>query len=133
MVDRKTKTQPLYSEKVPAGFPSPADDFIEKSLDLNHHLVQNPVATFFVRISGDSMKDAGILDGDIIVVDRSINARHNKIVVAAIDGELLVKRFIRKGTSIILKSENKKFKELEIKDEQDLVIWGVVTSAIHSF
>ena len=91
-VNYKGYALPLYASKVQAGFPSPADDFMEGRLDLNQHLVKHPTATFFVRVSGDSMIEAGIHPDDILVVDRSLEPRHGKIVIAALDGELTVKR-----------------------------------------
>lgn len=123
---------PLYSNKVSAGFPSPADDHIEVQLDLNAHLIKNPVSTFFVRVSGESMKDVGIFPNDILIVDRSINPVDGKIVIAAIDGELTVKRLKRKNGILYLMPENKEFKPIVIKEMQDVNIWGVVTNVIHA-
>ncbi len=103
---------PLYSNKVPAGFPSPADDHMEGKLDLNNHLVKHPTATFFVRASGESMVGAGIHDGDILVVDRSLEPRHGKIIIAAVDGQLTVKRLQKRGSKTLLAPENKKYKPI---------------------
>ena len=122
---------PLYGSVVKAGFPSPADDYIETKLDLNSHLIKHPAATFFVRASGESMINAGIQSGDILIVDRSIEASHNKIVIAAIDGELTVKRLSKRNHQVQLVAENPQFKPIDITEEQDLVIWGVVTHVIH--
>lgn len=122
---------PLYACKVPAGFPSPADDFIEAHLDLNTHLIQHPAATFFVFASGDSMVGAGIQSGDMLIVDRSLEASHEKIVVAAIDGELTVKRLSRANGRVQLLPENSKYSPIDITHEQDIVVWGVVTHVIH--
>lgn len=122
---------PLYACSVPAGFPSPADDYIETHLDLNSHLVKHPAATFFVTASGDSMIGAGIRSGDMLVVDRSLEAVHGKIVIAAIDGELTVKRLAKTANRIQLLPENDKYQPIEITGEADLVIWGVVTHVIH--
>lgn len=123
---------PIYGHKVAAGFPSPADDYIEGQLDLNEHLIPHKEATFFLRVAGDSMLNAGIHSGDLLVVDRSIEPRNNKIVIAAVDGELTVKRLsIKRGKTWLL-PENEAFSPIEIRDEQDMVIWGVVTSVIHS-
>jgi len=122
---------PLFSAIVQAGFPSPADDHMEKSLDLNEHLVRNPAATFFVRVRGDSMRDAGILSGDILVVDRSLTPADKQIVVAMLDGDFTVKRLCRKGSLVFLKAENDSFPPIEVSENQDLVIWGVVTFIIH--
>ncbi len=122
---------PLYSNSVSAGFPSPAEDYIECKLDLNEHLIQHPAATFFVRASGESMKDAGIQCGDMLIVDRSLEATHGKIVIAAINGELTVKRLSRKEGRVQLIPANKEYQPIDITEEQDLVIWGVVTHVIH--
>lgn len=123
---------PLYSSTVRAGFPSPADDYIECKLDLNTHLIKNAAATFFVRASGDSMKNAGIQSGDMLIVDRSLEATHGKIVIAAVDGELTVKRLSRKQGKVKLLAENPDYTPINITHDQDLVIWGVVTHVIHS-
>lgn len=123
---------PLYSSKVQAGFPSPADDYIEKHLDLNAHLVKNPASTFFVRVSGESMKDAGIFPDDILVVDRSLEAVDGKVVVVAIDGELTVKRLQKKNNQLYFIPENKNFQPILVKELQDVQIWGVVTNVIHA-
>jgi len=122
---------PLYSSKVQAGFPSPADDYIEMHLDLNNHLIKHPASTFFVIASGDSMNGAGIQSGDMLIVDRSLEAGHGKIVIAAIDGELTVKRLSKQDGRVQLLPENDKYKPIDITHEQDLVIWGVVTHVIH--
>ena len=122
---------PLYSSKVPAGFPSPADDHMEGKLDLNTHLVKHPTATFFVKASGDSMLGAGIHDGDILVVDRSLEPRTGKVVIAAVDGQLTVKRLQKKGSKTFLVPENKKFRSIELNESNDVKIWGVVTNVIH--
>lgn len=122
---------PLYSNTVQAGFPSPADDSIECKLDLNTHLIQHPAATFFVRASGDSMKNAGIQSGDILIVDRSLEATHGKIVIAAVNGELTVKRLSHQNGKVQLVAENPSYKTIHITEAQDLMIWGVVTCVIH--
>ncbi len=119
-------TFPLLLEAVSAGFPSPADDYIEKTLDLNEYLISNPAATFMVRVSGDSMIDAGILDGDILVVDRSRDPVPGRIVVAVLDGELTVKRLQQWGNTFALAPENPEYSIIEIGEEQELTIWGVV-------
>ncbi|GGI79297.1 SOS (error prone) mutagenesis protein UmuD (RumA) [Legionella impletisoli] len=122
---------PLYGSSVRAGFPSPADDYIERKLDLNTHLIKHPAATFFVKAAGESMINAGIQSGDILVVDRSLEASHNKIVIAAVNGELTVKRLYRVAGKVQLVAENPDFEPIDITEEQDLVIWGVVTHVIH--
>ena len=124
---------PLVGNRVTAGFPSPADDYIEDKLDLNEHLVAHPSATFYVRVSGESMVNAGIQDGDTLVVDRSIKAEHNDVVIATLNGEFTVKRLIyRQGIPWLLPC-NPAFKEIQITDDMEAVIWGVVTSVIHKF
>ena len=122
---------PLYSCSVRAGFPSPADDYIEAHLDLNTHLIKHPAATFFVTASGDSMTGAGIASGDMLVVDRSLEATHGKIIIAAVNGELTVKRLSRKAGKLQLLPENDRYQPIDISEEEELVIWGVVTHVIH--
>jgi DNA polymerase V len=127
----KTVNLPLFSGKVSAGFPSPADDYIEKTLDLNELLVQKPAATLFVRAQGESMLGAGIHPNDILVVDRSLYPVQGKIVICALDGELVVKRLKRRGGQWVLGSENPAYKDIVLREEVDTVIWGVVTNVIH--
>lgn len=122
---------PLVAAKVQAGFPSPADDHMERSLDLNEHLVANPAATFFVRVQGDSMRDAGISSGDILVVDRSVEPSDRQIVVAMLDGEFTVKRLRKRGGKVFLEAENHAYPPIEVTESQELVIWGAVTFVIH--
>lgn len=126
-----TERFPLFAYRIAAGFPSPADDYIEDRLDLNQLLVQNKAATFFLRVKGDSMIGAGIHDGDIIVVDRSIAPADRAIVVAVIDGELTVKRIIQRNGSTELHAENPKYPPIQFKEGQELTLFGVVTSSIH--
>lgn len=122
---------PLFSGKVAAGFPSPADDYIEKTLDLNELLIQKPAATFFVRAEGESMLGAGIHPNDILVVDRSIDPVIGKIVICALNGELTVKRLNSIGDEIVLGAENPAYPDIIVAKDIDLVIWGVVTNVIH--
>lgn len=122
---------PLYGYSISAGFPSPADDYIEDRLDLNQLLVSNQPATFFLRVKGDSMINAGIHDGDIIVVDRSVQPVDRSVVVAVVDGELTVKRLVTRSGSAELHAENPKYAPIRFQDGQELTIWGVVTSAVH--
>jgi DNA polymerase V len=124
---------PLFSHKVAAGFPSPADDYIEDRLSLDQHLIQHKDSTFFVRAKGNSMVGAGIFDGDLLVVDKSLNPVSGDIVIAVVDGDLTVKRLIKRGNEIFLKPENHRFKEIEFKDGQELQVWGVVTSTVKQF
>lgn len=130
-LDLPSVALPMFSNKVSAGFPSPADDHMDMKLDLNQHLVQHPAATFFVRVSGDSMIGAGIYDGDILVVDRSLTCRDNVIAIAVVDGELTVKRFFTRGNEVVLKAENPKYPDITVTQEMDFRIWGIVTTVIH--
>jgi len=122
---------PVYLSDISAGFPSPADDYIDNVIDLNKELIGNPSATFCVRVQGDSMIDANINDGDILVVDRSITAQSNHIVLAILDGEFTVKRFLLKNNIGFLVPENKKYTPIQIFPETDFEVWGVVTYIIH--
>lgn len=131
---RKTRiARPLFLCGVSAGFPSPADDYIDRLLDLNDLLIKNPPATFFVKVAGDSMTGAGIYDGCILIVDRSIEATNGRIVIAAVNGELTVKRLIKSNDSCRLVAENADYAPLEITEESQCEIWGVVTSVIQQF
>ncbi|MDD5759983.1 MAG: translesion error-prone DNA polymerase V autoproteolytic subunit [Desulfobulbaceae bacterium] len=133
-VEQKSRVSlPLYSCGVSAGFPSPADDYIGQQLDLNDLLVRNPAATFFVRTAGDSMTGVGINDNDLLVVDRSLEPAHGKIIIAAINGELTVKRLVKTGTSCRLEAENPNYPPIEITEDLSCITWGVVTSVIHQF
>ncbi|MBW6520599.1 MAG: translesion error-prone DNA polymerase V autoproteolytic subunit [Desulfoarculaceae bacterium] len=125
--------RPLFTCGVSAGFPSPAEDHIDRNLDLNELLIQHPVATFFVRVAGDSMTEAGIAHGDILVVDRSLEAASGKIVIAVVNGELTVKRLMRTRTSCRLLAANSNYPPVEITEDTDFSVWGVVTSVIHQF
>ena len=122
---------PLFASPISAGFPSPADDYVEKKLDLNDHLVRNRQATFFLRVRGDSMIGAGIHNGDLLIVDRSLTAVHKKIVVAIVQGELLVKRLLRANNKVFLAAENPNYPSIEVTPELGFEIWGVVTNVIH--
>lgn len=130
-VETKGYRLPLYTSRVEAGFPSPADDYSEGTLDLNELLIKNPSATFYVKAQGKSMIEAGISEGDLLVVDRSVDVVSGKIVIAVVNGELTVKRFQKKPDgSVFLLPENPDFKPLRITDEMDFSVWGVVTSVI---
>ncbi|EFM4225753.1 translesion error-prone DNA polymerase V autoproteolytic subunit [Escherichia coli] len=122
---------PLYSDLVPCGFPSPAQDYIEKRIDLNELMICHPAATYFVRAAGDSMIDAGISDGDLLVVDSAKTAEHGDIVVAAVEGEFTVKR-LQFRPVIMLKPENASYKPILINDEDSLEVFGVVTYVVKS-
>jgi DNA polymerase V len=123
---------PLFLESVSAGFPSPADDYLEGKLDLNDFLITNPASTFLVRVTGDSMIDAGIHSGDLLIVDRSLMPSDRNIVIAVINGELTVKRLRYKKNQLFLYPENRDFKPIEITQEMNFEVWGVVKSVVHS-
>ncbi len=131
VVTGKKVELPFYTEKLSAGFPSPANDYFERSLDLNEHLIKNPSATFFVEIQGDSMIGAGIHSGDILIVDRSLEAANNKIIVAVINGEFTVKRLYWKNGTVRLMAENPNYNPIEINEGTEFEIWGVATAVIH--
>ncbi len=124
---------PIYQSKVEAGFPSPADDYIEAKLDLNEHLIKNPPATFFARATGESMTGVGIFPNDILIVDRSLTPKNGSIVIAVLDGELAVKRLSIYNGKVELVSENPRYKPIVVPDEASLEIWGVVCHVVHSF
>ena len=125
---------PYLLSRISAGFPSPADDYIENNLSLSELLIRNHLSTFLMKTSGDSMMDVGINDGDILVVDRSIEPKNRDIVIAILEGNLTVKRLLFKTNgSVVLKSENTAYKDIKIPESTDLEIWGVVTSAIRQF
>ncbi len=122
---------PLFGHRVAAGFPSPADDFVEDRLDLNELLIQHQEATYFLRVAGDSMVGAGIHPGDLLVVDRSIHAQDGHVVVAEVNGELTVKRLRQVAGVPELHPENPAYPVIRFQEGEDLRIWGVVTSAVH--
>lgn len=126
-----SKKSPLYSSSVQAGFPSPADDYMEKNLNLHEYLVRHPAATFFVKVEGNSMNEANIYKDDILIVDRSLSPSNKMIVIAVLNGEFTVKRLLIKNDSIYLMPENSQFKPIKIEKETDFQIWGVVTYIIH--
>ena len=119
---------PFYIHKVGAGFPSPATDYIEDDVDLNTHLIKNAPATFVIRVQGKSMTNVGIYDGDLLVVDRSINPKNSSTVIANVNEELVVKTFIRgKNNNYLASGPNK----IELSENPNVIIWGVVTYVIH--
>ena len=124
-------TIPMFSDAVQAGFPSPAEDHIDMDLNLNDYLVQNPSATFCVKVIGESMKDAGIQSGDIMIVDKSLEPQNRSIVLAVIDGEFTVKRVNINDKELYLMPENSNFYPIKITEEMDFKVWGVVTYIIH--
>ena len=124
---------PLLNDSVSAGFPSPADDYTEENIDLNEHLISNPFSTFFLRVKGASMVNAGIKDKDLIIVDKSLTARPGNIIIAMIDGEFTIKRLSIKNDELYLKSENHNYPDFSFKNHIDVQIWGVVIYSIHSY
>jgi DNA polymerase V len=128
--NRPTQLLPFF-ESVSAGFPSPAADYMDKKLDLNELCIVNAAATFFIRVVGDSMQNAGIFDNDILIVDRSLTAKHRDIVVAVVESDFVVKRFCRQGKFVVLVAENPIYAPLIIEPDSDFQIWGVVTKVIH--
>lgn len=129
---REAHARPVAGTRVEAGFPSPADDYLEGALDLNRHLIRNPVATFFLRVSGESMTGAGIFPDDLLIVDRSIEPRSGQVVIAILDGEMTVKRlWVEKG-QVELRAENDAFPPIRLSGMMDLDIWGVVKHVIHT-
>lgn len=126
------QTCPLYASSVKAGFPSPAEDYAEEQLNLNKYLIARPAATFFLRVAGDSMVNAGIFDGDLLIVDRSLEPTPGKIVIAAVNGELTVKRLEKTPQGLFLVAENNAYKPIALGDADQVHIWGVVLYTIHS-
>ncbi|MBL1148331.1 MAG: translesion error-prone DNA polymerase V autoproteolytic subunit [Pseudomonadota bacterium] len=124
---------PLMQSKLSAGFPSPAEEYEEGKLDLNEYLIDHPAATFCVRITGDSMKDAGILEGSVVIVDRSLEAQHKDIIVAVLNGELTIKRLYHLGGQVMLTPENNDYAPIEVTEDDSFSIWGVVTGMVHRF
>lgn len=124
---------PFIDVGISAGFPSPADDFIELSIDLNKQLIKNKDTTFFAKVKGHSMKNAGIFDGDLLIIDKSLEPQNNKIAICQIDGEFTVKRIkIEKGI-VWLIAENEEYTPIKVTPENDFIIWGIVTASIKNF
>lgn len=121
---------PYVVNGISAGFPSPADDFLDINIDLNKYLIKNPSTTFYGRVRGDSMKDAGIHDGDLLIIDKSLEPTNNKIAVCFIDGEFTVKRISIEKDVVWLIAENKNYEPIKVTKDNDLVIWGIVTTVI---
>lgn len=122
---------PYFPQGIPAGFPSPADDHLQKELNLHEHLIRHPAATFFAHVQGNSMKDANLNDGDLLVIDRAETPRHRSIVVAVVNGEFTVKRLYKRNGEIKLVPENKAFPTIHVTEGMDVEIWGVVSHIIH--
>ena len=131
IVSQKVVKLPMFFTPVKAGFPSPAEDFIENKLDLNDFLISHPSETYLVKASGDSMKGAGINNGDILIVDRSPNPQDGLIAIAALNGEFTVKRIKKIKGELFLVPENSDFKPIKIEQDNELIIWGIVTYIIH--
>lgn len=127
------RSAPFFASHPAAGFPAPADDLIERALDINDLVVKNPASTFFVRVSGDSMEGAGIFSGDVLVVDRAIPPKDGTIVVAAVYGELVVKRLRARGSTHVLVSENDAYEPITVSENDDCYIWGVVVGSVRQF
>ncbi|CAI8169881.1 MAG: LexA family protein [Prochlorococcus sp.] len=123
---------PLAGEKIAAGFPSPADDYIDIGIDLNEQLIRHPASTFFLRVSGDSMTGAGIHDGDLLVVDRSLDAKPGRIVIAILDGAFTLKRLQRRNGSLVLEAANPNYPTIDLHNYGDVEIWGVAVHSIHN-
>jgi DNA polymerase V len=122
---------PLYSTPVRAGFPSPADDHLDKKIDLNEYMIQNPSSTFFVRVQGDSMQDCNINDGDLLVVDKALEPHNGDIIVGIVNGEFTVKCLSKKGKQVFLQPANARYAPIEITEGMDFMVWGVVIYTIH--
>jgi len=127
----KQFTQQNVSTANATGFGAAADDYAERGIDLNEQLVKNKPATFFFRMKGDAMKEAGIFDNDVLIVDRSLKLAHGKIIVAILNGELLVRRFHKNFSSAFLIAENDRYKSINLAEFTDFALWGVVTYVIH--
>lgn len=126
-----TKPAPFVCSHIHAGFPSPADDYAQNGLDLDALVVQHPDATFYVRVSGDSMQDAGINEGDVLVVDKAIRASHNAIIIAMLNGEFTVKRLSISNNAVYLLPANHLYQPIRITEEMEFQVWGVVTYCLH--
>ena len=122
---------PLVKEAISAGFPSPAEDYIELGVDLNKYLIKNPISTFFLRVSGNSMNNAGIYNNDLLIIDRSINPNPGHIVVALLDGEFTLKRLIKKQNNYYLKADKENYPAINLYEYVDIQIWGVAIYSIH--
>jgi DNA polymerase V len=125
--------RPLFLSPVPAGFPSPAEDYVEKRLDISKYLIKNRTSTFYLKVQGNSMIGASINSGDLLVVDRSERPRNGQVVVAVLNGEFTVKRLQQKANRPLLLPENPKYKAIQLSDGDEMKIWGVVKHVIHSF
>ncbi|MBQ9872859.1 MAG: translesion error-prone DNA polymerase V autoproteolytic subunit [Thermoguttaceae bacterium] len=132
LVERKGFVFPIYLDRIQAGYPSPAEDAPSENLDVAEYLVPNPSSTFFIKVTGESMRDAGIFPGDLLIVDRSLEADNGDVVVALVDGEFTVKRLFKTVNRVELRPENKRFSVIVLEDESELIVWGVVRRVIHN-
>jgi len=126
-----TRLFPLATESISAGFPSPAEDYLELGIDLNKYLIKNPISTFFLRVSGNSMNNAGIYNNDLLIIDRSINPAPGHIVVALLDGEFTLKRLIKEKNNYYLKADKENYPTINLYEYIDIQIWGVAIYSIH--
>ena len=133
LIRKKRQVLPLFLVKLAAGFPSPAEEFLDKPIDLNEHLAPHPASTFYVRVAGDSMHDAGIRSGDLLIVDRSLPVRNDAVVVAVLNGEFTVKYLRKDGHRLFLLPANQDYTPIEVTEDMDFTVWGVATSVIHPF
>ena len=122
---------PLARDSISAGFPSPAEDYIELDIDLNTHLIKNPISSFFLRVSGNSMNNAGIYNNDLLIVDRSINPKSGDVVVAILDGEFTLKRYIKDNERYYLKADKEDYPAIDLNEYNEVMIWGVAIYSIH--
>ena len=123
---------PLARESISAGFPSPAEDYIELDIDLNRHLLKNPTSSFFLRVSGNSMNNAGIYNNDLLIIDRSINPKSGDVVVAILDGEFTLKRLVKENKNYYLKADKEDYPIIDLCEYNEVIIWGVAIYSIHS-
>ena len=131
MKNAKLSSVPVLGDAVPAGFPSPAEDYLDMDLNLHDYLVRNPAATFCVRVSGDSMVSADIKSGDVMVIDRALDPTNNSIVLAVLNGEFTVKRIKKRANELYLIADNEQYQPMKITKDVDFQVWGVVTFIIH--
>ncbi len=122
---------PFFAGRIEAGFPSPADDYLDGNLDINEHLIRNPSSTFLCRCKGDSMIGAGIYHDDILVIDKSLKAKSGDVIIAILDGAFTIKRFLKNGNNIVLQPSNANYPPLDVSNRSDFEIWGKVTFVLH--
>lgn len=134
MIDVSTKLPLEYADAgIPAGFPSPAQDYISQTIDLNRELIEHPASTFYAKVTGDSMSEEGITEGDILVVDKSVDPEHGDLAVCCLDGEFTLKRLrFMPGNRLFLMPSNRKYKPIEVTPDNKFMVWGVVTYTIKS-